>query len=288
MLQISVLVSEGRHPASGRPRRADLDARAAALARALPDAGVRLLHAGNPASPALRQYLGMGFDEVEVVETPPGYDVVTALTAALRDRTVDLILAGRRAEQGEGSGMLPYLVSQALGLPILDNVVDVQPQAGAFIVLAALPGGNRRRCRIRAPAMLTIGAAAPEPTGLAYGPARRGRVRMLGRATRPEPSCTEWRRLAPGSRPRKHLASAIGLSTQDRLAVLHGAARASGQVIRTDSAVAAAEMILRFCRDRGVLRRHLPLEGEAGCDREEERPKEYTVIAENLDLGDER
>ncbi len=59
-LEVTVLVSIGRHPVTGRARRADQDARGVELARSLADAEVSLLHAGELAEasePALRGYL---------------------------------------------------------------------------------------------------------------------------------------------------------------------------------------------------------------------------------------
>ena len=86
MVDIAVLLSIGSHPASGRARRGPLDAQALELALRLVEAGhatrIHALHAGNPAEPALRDYLGMGLDRLEVLETAPGADPVPALTAA--------------------------------------------------------------------------------------------------------------------------------------------------------------------------------------------------------------
>ena len=60
-IDVAVLLSVGRHPASLRNRAAAADARALELALRLGD-GVRIraLHAGDPAEPALRDYLAMG------------------------------------------------------------------------------------------------------------------------------------------------------------------------------------------------------------------------------------
>ena len=53
-LTIAVLVSVGRHPASGRARRADRDARALELAlRLSPSARPLVIHAGDPARAGL-------------------------------------------------------------------------------------------------------------------------------------------------------------------------------------------------------------------------------------------
>src|SRR5690349_249452 len=89
MIDVAVLLSIGSHPASGRPRRAPLDAQALELALRLTESGqtarIHALHAGNPDEPSLRDYLGMGLDRLEVLETAPGADPVPALIARLRE-----------------------------------------------------------------------------------------------------------------------------------------------------------------------------------------------------------
>lgn len=51
------LVSIGAHPTSGRPRRAEQDARAVELGLQLAGDHLQVLHAGDVAEPALRAYL---------------------------------------------------------------------------------------------------------------------------------------------------------------------------------------------------------------------------------------
>ena len=76
------LVSIGIHPASGRLRRAEQDARAVELGLELAGDNLHVLHAGNPHEPALRAYLGMGLDELHVLEQPDGADAVPRASTA--------------------------------------------------------------------------------------------------------------------------------------------------------------------------------------------------------------
>ena len=72
-LDVAILLSIGRHPASGRSRRADLDARALDLALRLgPEVRLHAIHAGDPAEPALADYLGMGLETLTVLRQPSG------------------------------------------------------------------------------------------------------------------------------------------------------------------------------------------------------------------------
>ncbi|MFO1057761.1 MAG: hypothetical protein U1E53_12440 [Dongiaceae bacterium] len=173
-LAVTVLVSIGRHPASGRARRADRDARAVELALA---AGLapRLLHAGDAACPALQDYLGMGVAELAVLPQPAGSDALAPLAEALRGRP-GLVLAGAAAEAGEGSGMLPYLLAERLGLPLLPGLVALEPPApdGTLHLVQALPGGRRRRLRARPPLLATVGERAPVAAAAGARPGAAG------------------------------------------------------------------------------------------------------------------
>ncbi|WP_219899685.1 adenine nucleotide alpha hydrolase family protein [Zobellella taiwanensis] len=113
-LTIAVLVSEGRHPVSGRARRALQDACALELAFAL-GGELEAIHAGDPTRPALQDYLGMGLERLTVLRQGPDDDALAVLAPYLEEQQPDLLLTGIHAEQGEGSGMLPYLLAEHLG-----------------------------------------------------------------------------------------------------------------------------------------------------------------------------
>ncbi|MEM8988574.1 MAG: electron transfer flavoprotein subunit beta, partial [Pseudomonadota bacterium] len=89
-LTVAVLVSEGRHPVSGRVRRADCDARALELALCLPYTELLVIHAGAERSPALPSYLGMGPGEATVIPLKEGADPTAPLTELLTARRPDL------------------------------------------------------------------------------------------------------------------------------------------------------------------------------------------------------
>jgi electron transfer flavoprotein beta subunit len=174
MIEVVVLVSVGRHPVSGRPRRSPLDARALELALRLPGAAVRVIHAGVPDEPALRDYLGMGLDRLTVLALPPGCDPVPVLAAHLGQHVPDLLLTGARGEGGEDSGMVPYLMAQSLGCALIPDAVGIAVNAGKAEVIQALPRGRRRLIATRTPVVVTAHAAAPDPRPSAFARARRG------------------------------------------------------------------------------------------------------------------
>jgi len=79
------------------------------------------LHAGELSDDAsqqtaLRSYLGMGLAEMSLLEMPAQADAVLVIAEHLKQKTPDVILTGVRAESGESSGMLPYLLAEHLGM----------------------------------------------------------------------------------------------------------------------------------------------------------------------------
>jgi Electron transfer flavoprotein, beta subunit len=168
---------------------------------------------------------------------------------------VQLVLTGSQAETGEGSGMLPYLLAEELGWPLLVGVAQIESiQNGVAQVLQALPRGQRRRLQVRLPFMVTVDNAAPKARQSAYGPATRGLVSAeVVEIVADELSTTGV--LQP-ARPRpKRLKVIRAKSGADRMkAATAKAAGGSGQVHKGLSAQAGAEVILKLLIEEGVVR----------------------------------
>lgn len=176
-VSVTVLVSIGRNPVSGRSRRAAADANAVAMALKIAGKeGVEVVHAGDPAVPALRDYLGMGLPRLTVLPVPRNANPGPALLAYLRHKRPALVLAGERAEAGEASGFLPYWLAGELAAMLLPEVVDLQMDVQGWRAILAAPGGRRRRVRVAGSLVATVGRGAPVAPLAAYGPARRGEI----------------------------------------------------------------------------------------------------------------
>ena len=251
-LDVVVLVSIGRHPVSGRPRPAAADARALDLALSLPDAKVRLLHAGDPAEPALRDYLGMGVETVTVLSVTPDADPVPALIDHLRSTKPQLVLAGVRAESGEDSGLLPYLLAEALDCALCPGIVGLEIDGAEAEALQALPRGRRRRIGARLPLVATVPATAPPPRMSAYGRARRGRIEAVAipevldaaRASREE---------RPARRRPKRLRVVKAASAADRVRAVTETAAGKGRVLQGLAPDEAAKAILDYLIEEGII-----------------------------------
>jgi len=175
--QLVVLLSSGRNPVSGRERCARRDARSITLARStgLPVIGV---HVGQP-SAALQAYLGLGLADLVLIPSAAGEDPVPALCAWLKEQTFALVFAGSQAETGDGSGLVPYLIAKALGIPLLPNIVDATVVPPGWRITQALPGGRRRQLGIKTAAVLTVDGSTESIDQIAKAIALRAKVSIV-------------------------------------------------------------------------------------------------------------
>ncbi|KAF1011589.1 MAG: hypothetical protein GAK32_00751 [Pseudomonas fluorescens] len=249
------LVSIGAHPTSGRPRRAEQDARAVELGLQLAGDRLQVLHAGDSAEPALRAYLGMGLAQLQVLEQGPGDDALPVLGDYLRDSGAQVILTGSQAETGEGSGMLPFLLAEQLGWPVIVGLAEVESiDSGVAQVLQALPRGQRRRLKVRLPFVATVDNAAPKPRQSAYGPAQRGEL-AAHEVEVVDDVLLSTAVLQPAKPRPKRLKVIKAKSGADRMkAATAKASGGGGQVLKGVSAEEGAQAILKLLIEEGVVR----------------------------------
>lgn len=262
-LQACVLLSAGRHPVSGRPAPVRAEAQATALALAI-GAHVRGLHAGGDGT-AVADHLGHGLEAIEIAAGPTETDPLPALAAALSRVPADLVLMGRRGVGGDDSGLLPYWLAAALGLPIVADAVAIAREPGrpdVLVVDQALPRGARRRVRVMLPAIVTVHPAAPPPRPFAFAAVRRGRlvplaVEVATAAISPAAfpvgaalSLEErpWRR-----RPRLIAGASTAGTAAERLKAATEVAGGGGRLLVDPDPAEAAREILAFLRGIGVV-----------------------------------
>ncbi|MDN2655714.1 electron transfer flavoprotein subunit beta [Cobetia sp. 14N.309.X.WAT.E.A4] len=287
-LEVVSLVSLGQHPVSGRLRRAEQDARALELCLALerrsaPGAvSLSAWHAsgskiapGSEQDQALRGYLGMGLESLTLV-TPdslqaepltavdpqaaaadqPVIDVWPLLVTRLKQAAPQLVVCGGQSETGEGSGLLPHLLAESLGWPLVEGIVAIESCDGAHLTaLQALPRGQRRRLRVKLPALVSVDAAAPAARQSAFAQARRGELASLASGELAHDAVAEAFAIAPARKRPKRLKRIKATSARDRFkAAAAKAEGGSGKRLDGVSAEEGAAEILKLLREEGVLR----------------------------------
>ena len=253
---LAVLISIGVHPISGRARRADLDARAVEIALRLveqhADLAIRIIHAGNPHDPALRDYLGMGIECVTVLDLSDRCDALEPIADYLSQLKPEIVLAGSHSETGEGSGFLPYALAETLGVAIAPAIIDVTLDHNELHLVQALRAGRRRLLSAPAPLLIVVDKAAPEPRQSAFAKARRGLIETLPVTAREDSWMKAWR-FSPARRPGSRVGIPSGTSLAERLASVTEVRHGAGARLVNPTPDEAALAIYTFLKDTGCL-----------------------------------
>jgi electron transfer flavoprotein beta subunit len=252
-IDIAVLVSVGRHPASGRTRRAEGDATAVQMALELGrDHRIHLIHAGNPDERILRDYLGMGVPAITVLRVPERSDVIPSLVSHLKQLGPDLVLTGTQTEHGPSSGYLPYGVAKGLDYPIVPAIAGLTLEGKQAQLLQALPRGRRRAVTISLPLVATVDKVAAVPRQSAFGKARRGHIAVLeGIETSASPPPWEER---PARRRPKRLKVMAGGSAEQRLKAASQMKAGKGAQMINPDPDEAARAIYDYLVEEGIIK----------------------------------
>ncbi|CAB3789501.1 hypothetical protein LMG28614_02906 [Paraburkholderia ultramafica] len=262
-MKIAVLVSVGRHPVSGTARYSRNDAAALTMALSLAkahDATLDVLHAGDPANPALQEYLALGARAVEVLEiadTPASQADAVALLAA-RLRGYDLVLTGTRAEGAFDSGMLPYRVAHALEIALVGAAVDLSLRDGCAEVRQFMPKGVRRRVEVQLPALIAVHPLANAAPTYAYARLREGSVVRLAASQSAttsharNPDDHAWS-VRPATAKPVRLAAAEKRSGHARMLSATTTESRGGSVVIEGSSVEKAQVILAYLREHQLV-----------------------------------
>ena len=259
-MKIAVLVSVGRHPVSGTARYSRNDAAALTMALSLAKvhgATLDVLHAGDPANPALQEYLALGARCVEVlavrdVPSAPELqgDAVAPLVARLQG--YDLVLTGTRAEGAFDSGMLPYRIASALDIALVGAAVDLTIRDGSAEVRQFMPKGLRRRVEVKLPALVAVHPMANAAPSYAYARLREGTIRPVATQASGNPDDLAWTTRPATAKPVR-LAAAEKRSGHARMLSATTTESRGGSVVIEGSSVEKAQVILAYLREHQLV-----------------------------------
>ena len=253
--RIVILVSAGQHPVSGEPRYCRNDGLALTLGLNLAST-VTVLHAGTPSNPALLDYFALGATQIDIV--PNSGDMIENLAAQLTD--ANLILTGTRAENGEDSGLLPYLLAARLGLPLVADALtittrDNQLQEKQLEVLQFLPKGQRRRVLVSLPAVVAVHPSAAVALHFVHARKNLGSINTLHASNtkaRTTPSDSKQWRAEPARKPIKLVAQTAQTGHERLMAAISNKAK-GGTVVNEGNNVEKAQVILRYLREHQLI-----------------------------------
>jgi electron transfer flavoprotein beta subunit len=166
-----ILLSAGIHPRSGASMPVPVELQAIAMAQCF-GYDIIGLHAG-PNSAAVADCLGHGLSRIIHLQIAEIDDPLAALAVEIGEQNPELVLAGRRGQGGADSGLLPYRLAHACGMPIAADAVALE-SGGA--VVQALPRGAKRRLVLRLPAVVTVHDSAPPALPFVYKQRLAGKI----------------------------------------------------------------------------------------------------------------
>lgn len=253
-LKIAVLVSPARHPVSGRALRSISDAAAFELAcRMAAPEHLTVLCAGTDGTSELREYLGLGACQIEVLTLPSQDDLVPALVSRLKG--FDIVLCGARAAGQEASGLLPYLLADGLGIAMVNDVLEATAQGRTLTVRQFLPKGMRRRLQVAAPVVLAVHPRAPQTRQFAHARAVAGRITHAGgRPGTLAPAASVWQYERITRRPQPLKAKVAQSGHSRMLGAIGGDSGArGGAIIKQGSADEKAKTLLAYLREHRLI-----------------------------------
>ena len=256
MHSIAALISAGLHPVSGEPRHCRNDSLAMTLGLQLAEsvgAKIKVLHAGDENNPALPNYLALNAKKIDVISVATGANIIDGLATHLAN--TDLILTGTRAENGENSGLLPYLLAAKLGIPLVANALAIKPIQNGIEVLQFLPKGKRRSVTVKLPAVVVVHPSAPIELRFAFAQQVSGQIVAYTAENQSNTSSSkqiQWQIHTAVNKPKK-LKAQENKSGHERMVAYIASENKGGAVVNEGSSVEKAQVILTYLREHHLI-----------------------------------
>jgi len=150
---------------------------------------------------------------------------------------------------------LPYALAEHLGWPLVNSLASVEKvENGVVTMLQALPRGQRRRLKVRLPAIISVDEAGPAARQSAFGPARRATFTIMPTSPEADSELAQWHLALARKRP-KRLKIVKAASARDRFKAAASKAEGKGGQVLTDvTPEQGAEAIYKLLKEEDVLR----------------------------------
>lgn len=217
------------------------------------------------ADAGLRSALALGGDEAVRIESADGglggsIRAGRLLAAAIARTPVDLVICGARSSDS-GSGAVPAVIAEALGLPIVSDVIAMSG-SNPLHVTRRIPGGRRQIVELAGPAVLGVEPSLCEPrypSVVARTKAARAPIAVLTDGdlgiSLPAPSLSLVRLQGPRPNTTRIINPPQKAAARERLAyILAGGPDQKRSSNRLDGPVSAqVDQLLAFLRESGAV-----------------------------------
>ena len=251
---IAVMLSVAIHPISKRPCRNAADNSAIELALRQTSSNIELVHAGTSDNElVLRDYMGMGVDNLTLLEIEVESDPLLALNSYLKKNRPDIVITGNKAIGSEDSGLIPYLLAEGLAFNFVANVCDIEIKPDEVSLLITLPRGKRRRVSTHTPLIVTTSPSGITARQSSYARSRRGEINFISTCAEKDRERLQWTIQPPRKIPKRMKRIANADSAIERLAAIMGDTNIdASQSVKLPSKE-AAKKILTWLKEEKLL-----------------------------------
>lgn len=259
--QVIALVSVAHHPLSGKEIYSTNDTRALELAMGIKALNHKVVHVGDKGCPALSGYLGMGITKIHCIDNrnkdkksiSTTIDVCNLLAGFLKAEIPDIVVCGSKAQSGESSGLIPYILAKELKIPVISGVLAVKLNEKKVNILQFLPMGKRREITAKPPFILAVHQATPLKIKYAWARAKKGNVSQTNANAVNLASLFDGWKNSPLQKGRKRLTINSDKSGFERMQRSVAISSSGGKIIKSESSLDKAKVVYDLLKEKKLI-----------------------------------
>ena len=258
-MKLIILLSQARHPLSGKAVCSPNDLRALAIAQSLSESSnveLRAVHAGDPQDPVMNEYLGYGLKSIDIIATKQDEDPCPKLAGYLQQEQPQIILTGMQALGGLASGLVPYILAEQINYPLISGVISAAIEEDKLVCSQYLPKGRRRDFTLSPPTILSVHLRAASKPQFVWAKQQQGQINILeqedskGKAS--HTNLIENWDTAPAQKKRSRLSIRSNRSGFERMQRAVSLSGGGGNIIKDGSALEKAQITYNMIKQQDV------------------------------------